>query len=306
MRRALISGVSGFVGSALARHLTNTGMEVCGTYIGAAPVGLDVEAVEMDLADEAGLARLIASFDPAVVIHLAGLSHVGESWDRMPQYFRVNVLGSESIFKAAAGRRILFASSAEVYGSVPDGEQPILEDRVIAPATPYAMTKAAAERLALAADAIVVRCFNLVGRGQDPSFALPYFAMQLAEIAAGRRPPRLVVGNLEPRRDFLHIDDAVRGYVLLVDRGEPGRCYNMGCGAAVSIRQLLDRLMNVAGVEAEVVVDAERYRPAEVAMLSANTANLTALGWKVEKGLDQALADVWNEAVERQEESTAG
>ncbi len=306
MPRVLITGVSGFVGSALARRLVAGGAQVCGTYIGAAPTGLDVEAVELDLLDDGRLARLVADYDPEVVVHLAGLSHVGESWRQMPVYFRVNVLGSDNLFKAAAGRRIIFASSAEVYGSVPEGEQPIVEDRVVAPATPYALTKAAGERLAFAAGATVVRCFNLVGRGQDPSFALPSFAAQLAEIAAGRRPPRIEVGNLEARRDFLHIDDAVRGYSVLVERGAPGRCYNLGSGKALSIREVLDRLLRITGVEAEVVIDPERYRPAEVAMLSASTAGLAALGWCPTKGLDRALEDIWCEALERQEASSAG
>lgn len=301
MRRVLITGVSGFVGSALARCLGAAGVRVLGTYIGAPPVGLDADVEEVDLNDAPRLARLVESYDPTVVVHLAGLSHVGESWQRIADYFKVNFVGSENLFRAAAGRRILFASSAEVYGAVPSAEQPISEDRFLAPATPYALTKAAAEHLGQAAGAIVVRCFNLIGRGQDPSFALPSFAQQLAQIRVGLRSPRLEVGNLDARRDFLHIDDAVRGYALLVDRGEAGVPYNLGSGAALSIRDALDRLMRVAGVEAEVVVDAERYRPAEVETLSADTSRLEALGWRAEKSLEQALADIWNEAIERQE-----
>jgi len=306
LRRVLITGVSGFVGSALARGLSAAGAEVCGTYIGAPPIGLDGEAVEADLSDDSRLARLVESYDPSVVVHLAGLSHVGESWKRIADYFKVNFLGSENVFRAAAGRHILFASSAEVYGSVPPEEQPIAEEHPLAPATPYALTKAAAERLAQAAGAIVVRCFNLIGRGQDPSFALPSFAQQLAQIKLGHGPPRLEVGNLDARRDFLHIDDAVRGYALLIERGQPGASYNLGSGTALSIRDALDGLMRVAGVDAEVVVDPGRYRPAEVESLSADTSRLAALGWRAEKNLEQALADIWSEAIERQEAAGLG
>jgi GDP-4-dehydro-6-deoxy-D-mannose reductase len=211
----------------------------------------------------------------------------------MGEYFRVNVLGTENLLNAAAGRRVVVASSAEVYGAVPAERQPIREEEPVDPRSPYAMTKAAAERLAYAHGAVVVRSFNLVGPGQAPSFALPTFAAQLAAISRGEQEPVLKVGNLSARRDFLHVDDGAAALRLLAETGEPGGTYNLASGQAVAIAEALDRLQAVSGVTARVETDPERMRPADLPLLLGDNRRLTALGWAPERGLDQALADLW-------------
>jgi GDP-4-dehydro-6-deoxy-D-mannose reductase len=297
--RILLTGISGFVGPRLARHLLARGDEVAGTYLDVRPdlPGFDrVELHEADLLDRPGLARVIAAVDPEAIVNLAGLSHVGESWKRMGEYFRVNVIGTENLLAAAAGRKVVVASSAEVYGAVPEDRQPISEEQPVDPRSPYALTKAAAERFAYAYGAVVVRAFNLVGPGQAPNFALPAFATQLARIAGssrGEQEPVLKVGNLSARRDFLHVDDGAAAFRLLVEKGEPGSTYNLASGTALSIAQALERLMAVSGVSARIETDPERMRPADVPFLLGDNRRLTALGWKPERSLDQALADLW-------------
>src|SRR5947209_2665133 len=117
--RFLLTGIAGFVGRNLARHLLARGDEVCGTYLDERPEipGLGASALyEADLLDGPGLARVVGAADPEAIVNLAGLSHVVESWQRMSDYFRVNVLGTENLLLAAAGgRRVVVASSAEVY-----------------------------------------------------------------------------------------------------------------------------------------------------------------------------------------------
>ncbi len=181
--RVLITGVSGFVGFRLARHLAAQGHEVAGTYLRDRPDLAGVELFDLDLLDETLLAETVDTVEPQVVVHLAGLSHVGESWSRPADYFRVNVLGSENLVRAAAGARLIAASSAEVYGTVPESDQPISESRSVAPESPYALTKAAMERLVLAEGGLVVRSFNIVGPGQAQNFALPAFTRQLVAMS---------------------------------------------------------------------------------------------------------------------------
>lgn len=289
--RVLVTGVGGFVGTALARRLAAAGDDVLGTYLGREPRLDRVALRAANVLDRPALDRVLADFAPEAVVHLAGFSHVGDSWNRPDEYFQVNVLGVENLLAATAGGRFLLASSAEVYGRVPEDEQPIREDRRVAPRNPYALTKAAAERLVLAAGGVVVRMFNIVGPGQAGTFALPSFARQLAAAAAG--PAKLRVGNLEPRRDFVHIQDALAAYATLIRRGEPGTAYNLGTGAATSIRQALDLLIEIAGIEAEVEVDAARLRPADVELTRADNRRLSALGWRPERSLRQALEDLW-------------
>ncbi len=242
------------------------------------------------------MARVVREADPDAVVHLAGLSHVGESWARMPEYFQVNVLGTENLLAAAAGRRVVVASSAEVYGAVPEAEQPIDERRDLAPQTPYALTKAAAERLALASGAVVTRSFTLVGPGQSTRFALPAFAAQLAAIARGEREAVLRVGNLSARRDFLHVDDGVESYRLLAESGRPGEIYNVASGQAWSLAEALERLMAISGVRARIEVDPARMRAVDLPLLLGDAGRMRALGWRPRRSLDDALADLWAEA----------
>jgi GDP-4-dehydro-6-deoxy-D-mannose reductase len=292
----LVTGVGGFVGSRLARLLLARGERVSGTYFEDVPILDGVTAYEANLLDAAAMARAVRAADPDAVVHLAGLSHVGESWHRMPEYFRVNVLGTENLLAAAAGRRVVVASSAEVYGAVPEAEQPIGEERELDPHTPYALTKAAAERLALGWGAVVARSFNLVGPGQSPRFALPAFASQLAAVARGEREPVLRVGNLSARRDFVHVDDGVVAYRLLAEDGRPGGIYNLATGRACSLAQALDRLMEISGVRARIEIDPARMRKVDLPLLVGDAGRLRALGWQPRRDLDDALADLWAEA----------
>ncbi len=294
--RVLVTGIGGFVGTALARHLAKRGHEVSGTFIRERPEVPGADLVEADLLDPPALESAVRAAAPEVVVHLAGLTHVGDSWNRMAEYYRVNFLGTENLLRALGDVRVVMASSAEVYGAVPESEQPISEAREPAPRSPYAMTKAAAERLALMHRASVVRMFNLIGPGQSASFALPSFAAQLADILDGAAPPVLPVGNLAARRDFLHVEDGAEGLAVLVERGEPGGVYNLGSGRARSIEQVLDLLVEVAGVAVERRVDPERFRPVDLELLCADAGRLEGLGWSPRRSLREAIEDLWRAA----------
>lgn len=298
--RILVTGIGGFVGQHLARRLHERGDDVVGTYW---PEPTEVPGVELhpaDVRDRASVEAIVRRVRPEAIVHLAGLSHVGESWGRPGCYFRVNVEGTENVVRAAAGVRVLVASSSEVYGAVPEAEQPIPEDRPVDPASPYGLSKAAAERLAFAlagSSAIVVRAFNLVGPGQAPRFALPSFAAQLAAIARGEADPVIRVGNLSARRDFVHVAAAARAYEALVHDGEGGTVYNLASGRAWSIEEALEELVRVSGVEARIEVDPERFRPVDQPLLAGDPSRLAALGWRPEPGVEPAIEELWQEAV---------
>lgn len=291
--RFLVTGATGFVGARLAPYLVAAGHQVVGTYIGEAPREPAYRAVPLDILDREAVAAAVGEARPEAIVHLAGLSHVGSSWQRVADYFRVNVVGTRNLLRAARGRRLVLASSAEVYGLVPEREQPIAESKPYDPRNPYAMSKAAAELLARDEGAVVARSFNLIGPGQSEQFALPSFARQLAQIRLGDRRPVLDVGNLEARRDFLHVDDAMEAYRLLATRGEPGEAYNLGLGEARSIREMLDLLLEVSGVSARTEMDAERFRPVDIPLTCADTTRLRGLGWEPKLDVDRALEDLW-------------
>lgn len=293
--RIFVTGAGGFLGPHLLGELLRRGHQISGSYLGHRPPLAEVELHEVDLLDLTSLRRAIAAAQPDAVVHLAGLSHVGESWGKIAEYFDANVIGTENVVAAAAGRRVLLASSAEVYGLVPEAEQPIAETRPLAPRTPYALTKAAAERLALRSGAVVVRTFNLVGPGQAPTFALPAFAEQLAAIAAGAEPI-LRVGNLSAQRDFVPVSDGARAYAVLLERATAGEAYNLASGRAWSLREALDRLLAAAGLEVRVEEDPARLRPVDIPLLCGDSSRLRALGWSLESSLDDAVGALWRAA----------
>ncbi len=294
--RVLVTGIGGFLGHHLAARLIASGHEVIGTTWESAVELRGVELHEVDLLDAAGLLSLVRRAAPDAVVHLAGLSHVGESWNRPADYFRVNVLGTENVLDAAACLtrcRVLLASSAEVYGLVPEERQPIAESEPVGPRTPYALTKAAAERLTVRAGGVVARCFNLVGPGQSDRFALPAFAGQLAAIEKGERDAVLKVGSLTARRDFVHVEDGVAALALLAERGAPGEIYNVSSGKAFSIKEALDRLIAISGLKVEIREDPERLRPVDMPLLEGYAGKLHALGWTPRKDLNAALGELW-------------
>ena len=290
--RVLITGVSGFIGCHLARELESAGAEVFGLAADR-PARIVGELFEIDILDRRAVSRVVERVAPDTVVHLAGLSHVGQSWERPGDYLRVNFTGTRNVVQAAGGCRVIVASSAEVYGIVPEDEQPIAEDRPLDPRSPYAMTKACAEASAREHGAIIARAFNVVGVGQSEHFAVPSFAAQLAAISRGERPPVMRVGDLSPRRDFLHVIDAATAYRVLIERGERGGVYNLASGEAWSIGEVLDRLRAISGVAAEVERDERRLRPVDTPLLQGDSRRLRALGWAPRYDLDRALDEVW-------------
>ncbi|MCP4662618.1 MAG: NAD-dependent epimerase/dehydratase family protein [bacterium] len=302
--KVLITGISGFVGCHLTRRLAAAGMRVSGlstddvTGIDGVP---ELVVEHVDILDVDALNAAVERSAPDVVVHLAALSHVGASWNRPGDYLRVNFVGTRNLVRAAEGRKVLFASSAEVYGKVADEEQPIREQQPLNPLSPYAMTKACAERVALDHGALVVRSFNAVGPGQARNFAMPSFANQLAAIKRGERgerEPVIKVGDLSPRRDFLHVADAAAGWQLLIEKGEAGQVYNLAGGEPFSILEALNRLILVSGVQAKLEQDPKRTRPADLPLLCGDAGRLHELGWKPEHDLSEALRDLWKATLE--------
>lgn len=300
--RALVTGAAGFVGCHLARALLAEGHEVVGTLQPGhdAPTGLaGVSWVEMELTSSDSIEAALDQARPDRVFHLAAQASVGESFRDPLSTWEVNATGTLRLAEAIRGdTRLLFISSAEVYGVVPEAEQPIREQRRLHPTNPYAASKAAAEMAVLEAahahgtHAVIARSFNHTGPGQDPRFALAAFAGQLAAMRGGSAEPVLRVGNLQARRDYLDVRDVARAYLMLIEQGAPGEIYNVAAGEPRSMAELVEMLIELSGTGARVEVDPARVRPLDVPLLSGDPSALRALGWSPEIPLRQTLADL--------------
>lgn len=306
--RVLVTGAAGFAGRHLVRALVRRGDAVfAGALEGHAPdAGADAELhaarwLVMDVTDASSLSAAVSASRPDAVIHLAAQSSVGASYDDAMGTWEANATGTLRLLHAVgAAARVLFVSSAEVYGAVPAAQQPIREDRPLRPSNPYAASKAAAEMAAVAAalsgaaDAVVARSFNHTGPGQDERFVLPAFARQLA--AAEEGDGVLRVGNLEARRDFLDVRDVVLAYLALIDHGVRGEAYNVASGSAVRLRDVLDEMIEIRGVPVRVEADPARMRPLDVPMLCGDSSRLRALGWEPRISLRETLVDLLDHA----------
>jgi GDP-4-dehydro-6-deoxy-D-mannose reductase len=185
-------------------------------------------------------------------------------------------------------------SSALVYASA---DQALTEEHPLLPSSPYGLSKLAQEMLGMKTngrmDVMIARPFNHVGPRQDPYFAASGFARRIADIERGRWAPEISVGNLEARRDLTDVRDTVRAYQMILERGQPGRPYNVCSGRAIRIRELLDLLIARARVPVEVKVDPARYRPNDTPILLGDPARLRdELGWTAEIPIEQTLDDL--------------
>lgn len=293
-----MSGATGFVGSWLTPRLERAGHEVVA-------VGHEVE-----ICDAEAVERSIAGARPDALVHLAGLASVARSLAEPERAARVNYLGALHVLRAAAARapgaRVLLVGSGEVYGEAPAGAAalPFTESTPLAPRSPYARAKAAAD-LAGAAfaarglDVVRARPFNHLGPGQSDAFVAASFARQIAEIEAGRRAPLLRVGNLEGVRDFLDVRDVVEAYARLLERSVPAGAYNVASGTGTSIRALLEGLLAASPAKPALEVDSARWRPAGVAVGDA-TRLARATGWRPRVALTDTLSSLlghWRERV---------
>jgi GDP-4-dehydro-6-deoxy-D-mannose reductase len=241
------------------------------------------------------------------VYHCAGAAHVGRSWEATEQTLALNVRGTHHLLAALdhadSPARVLIPSSAMVYRPA---HEPITEDHPLIPPNPYGLSKLAQELLGRHAmnqrlTVTIARSFNHVGPRQDPSFALSGFARQIAEIEAGRRDNEISVGNLEARRDTIDVRDTVRGYRLILERGAPGRPYNICSGRALPIGELLDMLVARARRPVRIRIDPNRLRPHDLPVVVGDPSRIRdELGWTPTIPLPQTvddLLDYWRVAL---------
>ncbi len=310
--RGFVTGLDGFVGQWLARDLLGAGVELAGgsrvtqpSYSILTPDEANAVAwFTFELHDQAALEKAIGSCRPDVVYHLAAQAFVGESLSDPVSTFETNVLGTarvlEAVKNASPSATVLYVGSADAYGPVSPAELPLHESTPLRPTNPYGASKAAAEAIVVQyaragmLRTAATRSFNHTGPGQRPLFAVSGFAKQIADIARGRQPPVLRVGNLDARRDFSDVRDVVRAYRLIAEGGSSGAVYNVCAGRSVAMRDIVDELIEIAGVRVSIEVDPARMRPSDTPdLVGDNTSLRTDTGWQPTISIAQTLRDVY-------------
>jgi GDP-4-dehydro-6-deoxy-D-mannose reductase len=304
--RILLTGASGFVGRHLAPALQRCYPDASLAAIVRNRSGCprSWKPIIADIVDRDAVAKGVAGWYPDLVVHLAAQASVGQARDLAGSTWRINGVGALNLAEAVAAhapKALVFnVSSAEVYGSsFLEGAAP--RSTPPSPKTIYARSKAFAEAvfsdvLSPETKLITVRPFNHSGAGQDERFVLPNFAAQIARIEAGLDKPRLIVGNLNVERDFLHVLDVVDAYLAIIHESPdlPQRAlFDVASGIPRKIADLLDLMRKAARCSFEVIVDASRLRPSEISRAVGDASLLSEmLNWSPRHSIDDLISDL--------------
>jgi len=310
--RALITGITGFVGSHLAEYLLERNYEVFGSVrwrskrdnIAHLEGAGSITLFETDIKDPMSVRNTVAESRPDEIYHLAAQSFVPTSWAAPAETLDTNIQGQLNILEAArevvpdAGIHVV--GSSEEYGLVYADEVPIDENQPLRPLSPYGVSKVAQDLLgwqyfqSYGLNVFRTRAFNHTGPRRGEVFVTSTFSKQLAEIAKGKRPPVMKVGNLEAKRDFSDVRDVVRAYHLVMTEGKPGDIYNICSGTGRPIQSVLDILLEISGLDVKVEQDPSRMRPSDVMVLEGSHRKITeSLGWRPEIPFEKTLRDLY-------------
>jgi GDP-4-dehydro-6-deoxy-D-mannose reductase len=312
--RVLVTGSTGFAGSHLVEQLLDEGHQIYGLVHPDSghlpwPKTERFRPIVGNLLEIDSLRTAFAESEPEQVFHLAGQASPGLSWRDPAGTLAVNAGGTANLLEAAreSGRpRMLIVTSAHVFGKVTEENQPITEATIAAPRDPYGISKLAAAFLApiywqrYGLPVVEARPFNHIGPRQAPGFVVPDFASQVASVKLGLAEPEIRVGNLDAERDFTDVRDVAMAYRALVERGQPGESYLVCSGKTVTIRWLLDTLIELSACQVKVVVDPRLVRPAESQRVVGSYLKIERqTGWAPRIDLRKSLQDTLADWIDR-------
>ena len=309
--RALITGITGMIGSHVARVLVARGDQVHGLVRWRSNLhnlaGI-VDRIQMHLGDiqeDLLLRNLIRKSQPDVIYHFAAQAFNGVSWDSPRYTLTVNIFGTLNILETLREfnnrtTRVLMGCSSTAYGETTrTWEGPIPETAPLQPVTPYGVSKVTQELLGrqyflcYGIPVVTARIFNQIGTGHTESAAIQEFCRQVAMIEAGLQESVLRVGSLDAKRDFTDIRDSAPIFVKLAETGVPGEAYNVCSGHLVSMRELLDLAVSLARVKIRIETDESRMRPYDEKVLEGDNSRLRKLtGWKPKTDLGRSIQDI--------------
>ena len=299
--RVLVVGGAGYIGSHTVQALVGLGHEVRvfdNLLVGHRAAVPEGSLIEGDLADLATLEKVLKRHEIEAVMHFAAHASVPESMAEPAKYYRNNIVGTLNLLdamRAAGTRKIVFSSTAAVYG-LPE-HSPISEETPKAPINPYGFTKLVIERtLADYANAYglgyaVLRYFNASGASADASIGEDHSPEShlipiILQVALGQRENISITGTDYPTpdgsciRDFIHVEDLADAHCRVLDRIEPGKglTYNVGTGRGYSVREVVEAARTVTGRPIEAVERPRRAGDPPELVASADALRRD-LGW---------------------------
>ncbi|QJB55749.1 GDP-mannose 4,6-dehydratase [Pseudodesulfovibrio sp. zrk46] len=330
-QRALITGVTGMVGSHLVDYLLeNTDWDIYGCCRWRSPLDnvshlLDrvnrkdrLFFIDMDLTDSLSVSHAVDQAKPDYVFHLAAQSYPKVSFTSPLVTLDTNIQGTERLLTALQHHAdidpvIHVCSSSEVFGRVPKEQLPISETNPFHPASPYAISKVGTDLLgryhaeSYGQKIMVTRMFTHTGPRRGDVFAESTFAKQIAMIEQGLQEPVVKTGNVKSLRTWADVRDAVRAYYMLVTMDpQPGEAYNIGGTYSCTVEEMLHYLISLSPMKDEIKheVEDERLRPLDADLQLPDTSKFTShTGWKPEISFEETMQDLlnyWRERVKKE------
>ncbi|MGB0552389.1 MAG: GDP-mannose 4,6-dehydratase [Alphaproteobacteria bacterium] len=318
-QRALITGITGMVGSHLAEYLIeHTDWEVDGmcrwrspldnleTLVPRINAGDRVRLLYGDIRDTLAVQDVVRKSTPDYVFHLAAQSYPRTSFESPLDTLDTNIQGTTRLLDAlrvtTPNAVIHVCASSEVFGRVPKDKIPIDEECGFHPASPYAISKVGSDLIgryyAEAFDMTVMttRMFTHTGPRRGDVFAESTFAKQIALIEAEMIPPVLKVGNLDSLRTIADVRDAVRAYYMLVTVNPmAGAYYNIGGDHSCTVGDILNTLLSYSAVKDAISIetDPDRIRPVDADLQVPDTRKFTDhTGWAAEIPFEKTMRDL--------------
>lgn len=318
IKKVLITGITGFVGSHLADYIlaNHKNIKVVGFMRWRSPkdniLGIldKIDIEHGDLRDLPSLKRVLSKHKPDIIFHLAAQSYVDFSFWAPVKTLEDNIIGTCNLLETVKELKqsseydpiIHICSSSEVYGDVNKNEVPIKETNPFRPASSYAVSKVGTDMLGLqywlswGIKTIRTRMFTHTGPRRGEVFALSNFAKQVAAIEAGLQKPIVKVGNLKSVRTWMDVRDAVKAYWLLVNKCKPGEVYNIGGLETMTIGEMLNLLLKYSSrKDIKIIVDPARLRPSDVTLQIPSVDKFRKeTGWKPKIKFTNTVEDTLN------------
>ncbi|MCD6594600.1 GDP-mannose 4,6-dehydratase [bacterium] len=307
MKKIFITGIEGFVGQYLVDELQRNGYEIGGLYFHSASIDhlkpFDLKLYAGDIVDRENFWHSLDDFQPDAVVHLAGITFIPQANSEPINTWRINLMGTLNLLEWSRQRKadtkLLIVSSGEIYGAPKSIQDlPFTENSCLSPQNIYASTKAVLDFAAQQyiriwkMPIIIARPFNHIGPGQSANFVTSAFARQIARIAQRKQEPIVRVGNLSAARDFTDVRDVVRAYRLLLEKIDSG-IFNICSGKAIKIQAILDKFIELSGIDVKIEIDPEKLRPVDVPKIYGSYDKLSkSTGWIPQIATQQSLADI--------------
>ena len=311
MKKVLVTGAAGFVGRHLvSRLLDEDEYTIIGTYRNCRPALEKITWYDTDLTDSSSTFSLINHERPDVIIHLAAVSSVAQSWLHPSKVILSNAQMTLNILEAVRcsklNARTLIIGSSEEYGNVSSMDLPIKENHELSPINPYGVSKMNQYHIARLywnaynLDILFTRSFNHTGPGQNVNFVVPQLCRNALKFANGMIDT-VLAGNLEIRRDITDVRDMVEAYVDLVDRGRSGEVYNVGSGRSIQLKEILKIIENRLNTKIRYEQDKSKYRKNDVTDIYADITKIrTDIGWIPRLSFRKTIEDILDHLLSEQ------